>query len=251
MELLGRRVAELHRALAQDDRRSPPSIPSPCTPRSSRRGAKPSSHEARRDASTRSSAALRGIAGARRRRSRASCSRSARRSCARVARARRRRRRGLVKTRYHGDLHLGQVLVAQDDFVIVDFEGEPARADRGAPRASTRVLRDVAGMLRSFRYAAHAAALRPRAGAASPDEAARASARRPGQRDAARPLPRRLPRRGAGRRLGARRRRERSARSLDLFLVEKALYEAALRDRPPPRLGRDPAARPPRTGSDP
>jgi hypothetical protein len=35
--------------------------------------------------------------------------------------------KGLVKTRYHGDLHLGQVLVALDDFIIVDFEGEPGR----------------------------------------------------------------------------------------------------------------------------
>src|SRR5437868_854974 len=35
---------------------------------------------------------------------------------------------GLVKTRYHGDLHLGQILVVQDDFVIVDFEGEPGRS---------------------------------------------------------------------------------------------------------------------------
>ncbi len=70
---------------------------------------------------------------------------------------------GLVKTRFHGDLHHGQVLVAQDDFVIVDFEGEPARpvAER---RAKSSVLRDVAGMLRSFGYAAHAAAQRRAAG---------------------------------------------------------------------------------------
>ena len=77
----------------------------------------------------------------------------------------------LAKTRYHGDLHLGQVLVAQDDFVIVDFEGEPARGFEERRRKGC-VLRDVAGMLRSISYAADSAELRrePRAGA-SPEAA--------------------------------------------------------------------------------
>ncbi len=127
-----------------------------------------------------------------------------------------------VKTRHHGDYHLGQVLVVNNDFQIIDFEGEPAR-----PLAERRMkhspLRDVAGMLRSFNYAAESAIME--VGAEREDqleeleqwvrsweadvreaflegyaEGAREAASYPGDEDHARQL-------------------------IDLFTLEKALYE--------------------------
>ena len=125
-----------------------------------------------------------------------------------------------MRTRIHGDYHLGQVLVVQNDVAIIDFEGEPKRsiAER---RAKFSPLRDVAGMLRSLDYAA-AAALRDRA--PSPVEDGRAEARAEAWRRRARAQFLDAYREGIA---GSPAHPEAAFADalLDLFLIQKAAYE--------------------------
>jgi maltose alpha-D-glucosyltransferase/alpha-amylase len=127
---------------------------------------------------------------------------------------------GTLKTRIHGDFHLGQVLVASGDAHIIDFEGEPATsiAER---RAKTSPLRDVAGLLRSIDYAGATLIDRKGVGTAPVDEAQRDQLISQFRQRASRAFLRAYWE-ATDTRSGP------TARALlDLFLMEKAAYEIA------------------------
>ena len=150
VRLLGRRTAELHGALA--DEADPAFVPEPLTPFAQR-----SMYQAMRGLTGRVFRALRHEAASLPEPLQQEAEELLGREEELLARFHRLVRRRLVTTaiRCHGDYHLGQVLVAGDDIAIIDFEGEPS-----CPLAERRLkrppLRDVASMLRSFAYAADA-----------------------------------------------------------------------------------------------
>ncbi len=135
------------------------------------------------------------------------------------------------KTRFHGDYHLGQVIVVQNDFFVVDFEGEPSRP-LAARRGKSSPLRDVAGMMRSFDYAAaaavrHLAETRP---AAEPRMVQLAEAWRQRAVDGFRAAYRRTMRGSLAYPASKKQARELTA----FFMLEKAVYEvlSELANRP-------------------
>ena len=126
------------------------------------------------------------------------------------------------RTRVHGDYHLGQVLRVKTDFVILDFEGEPARP-LAVRRAKQCPLKDVGGMIRSFSYAAYSSLLNY-------------TARRPGELASLEPWAQLWERCVAAEFLRAYRQTARGSvllpesaedfrKLLDIFLIDKALYE--------------------------
>ncbi|MGK2910856.1 MAG: phosphotransferase, partial [Sphingobium sp.] len=122
---------------------------------------------------------------------------------------------GRTRARIHGDLHLGQVLVAGSDVILIDFEGEPVKPLEER-RGKDIALRDVAGVLRSFDYAA-AVAERNRPAAGETEEV-RTEERYASFRESATTAF-----------LDGYHGEEGSAADplLDLFLLEKAAYEVA------------------------
>jgi len=130
---------------------------------------------------------------------------------------------GGLRIRVHGDLHLGQVLVVQGDAYIIDFEGEPSRSlEERRQRHSP--LKDVAGMLRSFDYAA-AVALRNASGGDGAETQAAVRAISARYRRAARANFLNAYRLAAGGLPHEWHARDGEGAALDLFCLEKVAYE--------------------------
>jgi maltose alpha-D-glucosyltransferase/alpha-amylase len=125
---------------------------------------------------------------------------------------------GTPRTRVHGDLHLGQVLVCGNDVSIIDFEGEPIKPleERRAKRSP---MRDVAGMARSFDYAAAIIERDRKLAAGAPGQARAAELLRAFRATAEERF---LDAYGAGR---GRALDERERRIIEAFAIDKAAYE--------------------------